>query len=247
MLGVKGVLSVDDSLPGSMLCIRPSMWKFQAKDTHDLEICGIADKPRRLYLNRPLIKVLEDLQVPPQGILALADETIQELQSLVSSSINAAYFLEKEKIGEAAGFPKLMRRIIDIGIDIRDDRFLCSVVEMAALVRLRDLKYKGRIFVKDGIKLIGIMDETKELKEGQIHCVWLNPEGQREVVTGRVAITRSPTTHPGDVQLVDAVEVSPKSALRKLHNCVIFSQHGERDLPSQLGGGGNQNFIPTKV
>jgi hypothetical protein len=64
LLGVKGMLSVDTSLPGDIICIRQSMWKFQAKDTEDLEICGMSDKPRPLFLNRPLINVLEDLGVP---------------------------------------------------------------------------------------------------------------------------------------------------------------------------------------
>jgi hypothetical protein len=62
--------------------------------------------------------------------------------------------------------------------------------------------------------------------------------GVRTIHTGQVAVTRSPTNHPGDVQLANAVDVPKTSMLRDLYNCVIFSQWGARDLPSQLGGGG---------
>lgn len=50
-------------------------------------------------------------------------------------------------------------------------------------------------------------------------------------------ITRSPALHPGDVQCVTAVDVPADSPLQALHNVVIFSSKGQRDLPSQLSGG----------
>ena len=236
--GVKGVLSVDPSLSGSMLCLRKSMWKFQAKETDDLEICGMADKPRPLYLNRGLIKVLEDLEVPHESFTDLAKETFQRLQHSTSSFSKAAKLLEDERLGAFARLPGLIRRMNQIGLEIQQDSFLCAAVEMAAFSRLRHMKYKGRILVEKGIKLMGIMDETGYLKHGQIYCVWVDSRGRREVHTGRVAVTRSPTNHPGDVQMAYAVEVPANSPLNELYNCVVFSQHGDRDLPSQLGGGG---------
>jgi hypothetical protein len=232
------VLSIDPSLPGDLICIRPSMWKFEAKDAKDLEICSMADKPRPLFLNRPLINVLEDLGVPHDSFLSMANEVIDGLSKSVSSTINASIFLETEKVGDIAGLPILIRRLNDIQIDVLDDRFLRSIVEMGAMVRLRDLKYKGRIPVKKGVKLMGIMDETGILKEGEIYCTWVLPCGRLRAITGDVVITRSPSNHPGDVRIVKAVQVPPNSPLRQIYNCVVFSQWGERDLPSMLGGGG---------
>ncbi|KAK1090155.1 hypothetical protein LTR48_008854, partial [Friedmanniomyces endolithicus] len=43
--------------------------------------------------------------------------------------------------------------------------------------------------------------------------------------------------HPGDIQVVNAVDVPENSPLKKLSNVVVFSQHGDRDLPSMLSGG----------
>jgi len=238
--GAKGVLSVHPALKPGTLCIRPSMRKFETADTdtHNLEICGMADKLRPMYLNRGLIKVLEDLGVQHTGLLELADETFERLRGVTNSLFRAAKLLDDERVGTAAGFPGLLRRMSQLGVDTRTDRILCAVVEMAAFCRLRAMKYKGRIFVKQGVKLMGIMDETRVLEEGQIHVAWIDERGRRVIHTGKVAVTRSPTNHPGDVQLAMAVDVSAKSPLRNLYNCVIFSQHGNRDLPSQLGGGG---------
>lgn len=80
------------------------------------------------------------------------------------------------------------------------------------------------------------MDETGFLNEGQIYCSIQNEKSDL-VLKGRVVITRSPAMHPGDVQCVTAVDAPPNSPLRSVHNCVVFSSKGDRDLPSQLSGG----------
>jgi len=129
-----------------------------------------------------------------------------------------------------------------IGLSFQADRFLTDIVEVAAMSSLRDLKYRARIPVEKGHLLYGVMDETKELKEGEVYI----PTAQQDksghsspnlLVGDRIVVTRAPALHPGDVQVVKAVNVSEDSPLRDLHNCIVFSQQGERDLPSQLSGG----------
>ena len=80
------------------------------------------------------------------------------------------------------------------------------------------------------------MDETGYLQEGEIYCFVQTEEGG-QLVTGSVVVTRCPALHPGDVQCVTAVDVPADSPLSALHNVVVFSSMGERDLPSQLSGG----------
>jgi hypothetical protein len=240
--GFKGVLTRASALAGEQIYVRPSMEKFPCDEPNHLEICGIADKPLTLYLNRPMIKVLEDLGVPARNILTLAKKTMSDILKHLTSAINIASFLDSEKIGDTAGFPHLIQHLDDIQIPVHEDSFLCAVVELAAMVRLRELKYKGRIPIEKGVKLMGAMDHTGTLQEGEIYCPWLDSDGHRNVFVGQVAITRSPTNHPGDVQLAQSVDVAINSPLRELHNLVLFSQYGERDLPSQLGGGGK--FMP---
>ena len=80
------------------------------------------------------------------------------------------------------------------------------------------------------------MDETATLREGQIYCSIHSSRGS-EIIKGDIVITRSPALHPGDIQKVEAVSVPPWCALTDLHNVVVFSSEGQRDLPSKLSGG----------
>ncbi|KAL8665874.1 MAG: hypothetical protein Q9168_007610 [Polycauliona sp. 1 TL-2023] len=231
----KGMISLDDRLEGELLCLRPSMIKFEAVSDR-IEICGAGFKPLNMYLNRQLIKILEDLGVPDQSFLDLQDEAVEQLRITTENPINAAYYLQRNDIGKSARLSWLMRKLSYIGMSFSDDEFLRDTLELAVLIQLRNLKYRSRIYVDRGMTVYGIMDETGILKEGQIYCSVQN-EKSASVLTGPVVITRSPAMHPGDVQCVNAVDVPLDSPLRSVHNCVVFSSKGDRDLPSQLSGG----------
>ncbi|KAL8788930.1 MAG: hypothetical protein Q9213_001453 [Squamulea squamosa] len=233
--GAKGMISLDDRLEGEALCLRPSMIKFETI-SDQIEICGAGFKPLNLYLNRQLIKILEDLGVPDQSFLNLQAEAVEQLRITTESPINAGYYLQRNDVGKAARLSWLVRKLDYIGMSFSDDGFLRDTLELAVLIQLRKLKYKSRIYVDRGMTVYGIMDETDYLREGQIYCSVQN-EKSALVLTGAVVISRSPAMHPGDVQCVTAVDVPLDSPLRSVHNCVVFSNQGDRDLPSQLSGG----------
>ena len=226
------MISLDNRLEGETLHIRQSQYKFPS-DSLDLGICGVAKKTLPFYLNRPLIKILEDLGVEVQVFMKLQQDEVSKLRATAESSINAATFLDRNDIGKSLSLPWLFETLYFMGIPALEDHFLWSAVEMAIITRLRTLKHRTRIPVEQGVTLYGIMDETDTLQEGEIYCSTLD----RSQILGRVTITRSPAMHPGDVQWASAVDVDEGSPLKALHNCVIFSQRGDRDLPSQLGGG----------
>ncbi|KAL8923902.1 MAG: hypothetical protein Q9208_004339 [Pyrenodesmia sp. 3 TL-2023] len=231
----KGMISLDSRLQGEVLCLRPSMIKFEATSTQ-IEICGAGFKPLPFYLNRQLIKILEDLGVEEGAFMDLQEEAVDQLRITSSNPVNAGYYLQRNLIGKSARLPWLIRKLSYIGMTFSDDDFLRDAHELAILIQLRELKYRSRIFVERGMTLYGIMDETGYLEEGQIYCSVHNEKGGL-VLTGQVVITRCPALHPGDVQYVDAVDVPQGSPLRSVHNCVVFSSKGDRDLPSQLSGG----------
>ncbi|KAK3718728.1 hypothetical protein LTR37_004947 [Vermiconidia calcicola] len=238
--GYKGMVSLDSRLQGEMLKLRSNMKKFETTASSNLEICGAAFKPLPMILNRQLIKILEDLHVQPDVFLNLQREAVDKLRYLTTTcAINAASFLEEMDSPKATRMPSLIRHLNTIGFDYREDTFLYRVIEMAVVMKLRDIKYRGRIPVSQGRTLYGIMDETGYLREGEVFVsIEHSPEGGRQtIVKNGVAVTRSPAMHPGDVQVVNAVDVPPDSPLVKLSNVIVFSQHGERDLPSQLSGG----------
>ncbi|KAF2200619.1 RdRP-domain-containing protein [Delitschia confertaspora ATCC 74209] len=239
--GAKGVVSLDARLRGDVLALRNSMLKFEAGSTwNDIELCGAGYKPLPCFLNRQFIKILEDLGVPKKVFLDLQTDEMDILKMVTRTPVNAANFLESSFVGKSAKTPMLIKLMNDIGLSFRKDQFLTDMVEIATMSKLRDMKYRGRIQVKDGVVLYGIMDETGILKEDQVYVpVRKKVDNHFEMycIVGDVAITRAPALHPGDIQRVEAVEVPEDSPLRHLYNCVVFSRFGERDLPSQLGGG----------
>jgi hypothetical protein len=144
-------------------------------------------------------------------------------------------------LGEATETASLFENLHKRSLDFRADDFLTDMIEIAVLSKLREIKHRARIPVKDGCNLYGIMDETGYLQEGQIYVATeKTTDGKQEksvLIRKRVVITRAPALHPGDIQVVEAIDVPSNSPLKSLYNCVVFSQHGERDLPSCLSGG----------
>jgi hypothetical protein len=210
-----------------------------------------------MFLNRQLIKILEDLGVGSQAFIDLQEAATRRLRLMTDTSINTGLLLKQSTISQASQISSLIWHLGEAGFGYHDDIFLSSVVQLAVATELRDLKYRGRIPVKDGMTLYGIMDETGYLQEGQVFVITEQqavpsvaiasntyfgnedaiPGGKQVLVRNNIIITRSPAMHPGDVQSVHAVNVPEDSPLQHLRNVVVFSQHGDRDLGSQLSGG----------
>lgn len=242
--GIKGMLSLDTRLGGSAIRFRKeSMMKFPSKDFQELGICDVSSKPLRLMLNRQLIKILEDMGTDDSWFFALQEKALHVLRGITSSVSNTSTFLGYQSIGTSFGLPRLIGRLDKIGIDYRSHKFLKTVVDHVVLRELRLLKYKARIPVSKGVTLFGIMDETGFLKEGQVYVTFqgktkANPFGiDVSIPNGPLLITRSPALHPGDIQIARMITPPAGHPLHSLRNCVVFSQRGNRDLPSQLSGG----------
>lgn len=216
------------------------MVKFSIQNTRDmrtLEICSATTRPLPMYLNRPLIKILEDLGVPDSAFLDRLEGALSEIKETVDQPYMAAAFLERNGVGvRDVGLPRLIKTLGNLRIDFMEDPFLRQAYELAVVSVVRDIKYRSRIEIPGSYTLMGCMDETAFLDEGQVF-IKIDEDGEEWVVTGQVVITRAPAMHPGDVQFVEAVDVPETSPLHHLRNCVVFSQRGARDMPSKLSGG----------
>ncbi|KAK3298117.1 RNA dependent RNA polymerase-domain-containing protein [Chaetomium fimeti] len=236
--GAKGMLAVDPRLDGNIICIRPSMEKFDSNDKQ-LEICDMASNPMPMVLNRQLIKILEDMGAPNKWFLDLQNNELQRLRGISSTVYNTASFLRSQRIGESIQLHKFLRQTEAMGLDYRRDNFLRGAVEAILLRELRLLKHKARIPVRNGMTLFGIMDETGLLKEGEVY-VTFDPEDDRHSQPpgpGLVLVTRSPALHPGDVQTFVNTIPPDDHPLVQLRNCLVFSMWGERSPSNQLSGG----------
>ncbi|KAI7852474.1 RNA dependent RNA polymerase-domain-containing protein [Circinella umbellata] len=139
------------------------------------------------------------------------------------------------------GNTDIMARIIDAGFLDRGDPYIINMLNVFRVSKLRDIKEKARIHVPKGAFLLGMLDETDSLEEGEIYVrisdtTTSNSSSSRRKppIVGPCVIFRNPCFHPGDVRTVMAVDY-PK--LRHLYDVVVFSAKGFRDLPSMLSGG----------
>lgn len=242
--GIKGMLSLDTRLEGSVICVRKeSMMKFPSTQFFTMGICDTASRPLRFFLNRQIIKILEDMGTRKEWFFDQQNRALKFLQGVASSALNTSTFLQQQGIGTSIGFPKFITRLHEIGIDYRCDSFMKRVVDHVLLRELRLLKHKARIPVRKGITLFGVMDETGFLKEGEVYVTFDAKIAKNygvdaaTLTEGQVIVTRSPALHPGDVQIPEMKIPPVGHPLRNLRNCIVFSQIGTRDLPSQLSGG----------
>ncbi|KAF2762064.1 RdRP-domain-containing protein [Pseudovirgaria hyperparasitica] len=241
--GAKGMISLHTRLQGNVMLYRPSMVKFESQVTANLEICDLGRKPIAMMLNRQLVKILEDLGVSYNWFSARQQEALRHLRLLTANVTNTVSYLQHQKIADSIGFPQLIRRLNDIGASYKHDRFLRSVVETLILRELRLLKHKARIEIREGVTLFGIMDETGYLEEGEVFITFEKSKSGflktsfLDLDNQQIIVTRSPALHPGDIQLATNIVPPDYHSLRAHRNCIIFSQKGQRDLPSCLSGG----------
>lgn len=241
--GAKGMLSLDTRLQGSQIRVRPSMTKFESNEKANLEICDVA-KAMPLYLNRQMIKILEDMGVPHKWFLRLQNDALQRLRQIASSAFNMAYFLKHQAVGTSIKLHKLLLLTDRLGLDYRTEPFLRRAAEAVILRELRLLKYKARMLVPHGVTLYGVMDETGFLGPSQVYVTFEAKQGSKPQrfekppeTAVHLLVTRSPALHPGDIQWACNIVPPEGHPLRDLTNCVVFSSRGRRDLPSQLSGG----------
>ncbi|KAJ7592653.1 RNA-dependent RNA polymerase [Mycena floridula] len=261
--GCKGVWTVNHELAGKVLRIRPSQEKF-ASSSITFDVAATSKRPGVTYLNRPLIKLLEDLGVAPQTFLDIQRKAVQGLEVALTGYSLAGNMLGENNLASsfrgAALFTNLYEMLdIDFNSSPKDNIDFFKRAAMVGITHcLRDIKFRARILV-EGPTLIGVCDVWNILKEGEIYVNQDNFKRKgRTALQGKVLVTRSPVIHPGDVQFAQAIgPVDPASPLFHLVNVVVFSARGSRPLPSMLGGGDldgdlfnvitNEDLFPTKI
>jgi RNA-dependent RNA polymerase len=164
------MLSVDHELEGPVICVRESMDKFDAPHSLDIEIAGYFDKPGPMFLNRPLIAILETLGVPPSAFMELQQKALKETEEALSSIGSSAQLLERHGLGSSFRLPGLLHSLHKLGLHFRDlgDPFLMQTIRYGIMDIKRELKHRARIPVDGGWTLVGIADIHDFLREGEI-------------------------------------------------------------------------------
>ena len=112
------------------------------------------------------------------------------------------------------------------------DKFWQRMMDFAVNHVLRDLKQHARIPVPGGWNIVGVADVHGYLKEGEVFGRIVPSDGSKAIyLEGPTLVTRSPTIHPGDVQVAWGIGRPPPGSpfeVQDLRNTLVFSTKGRQ-------------------
>ena len=261
MGGCKGVLVTWPDAKGTEVHIRPSQEKFSA-EFNGLEIIRCSHFSCAT-LNRQTITILSCLGVPSYVFLDMMEEQLANYDAAMEDPDKAIDLLTTY-VDENMTTLTMSEMVLDGFMETREP-FVRSLLQLWRAWSIKALKEKARLVVKKGAFVLGCVDETgtlrghsrategtknqpKEVRRDQLPQIFLQvPDhengGTYKVITGLCLVGRNPSLHPGDIRMVEAVDVPQ---LRHLRDVVVFPLQGDRDVPSMCSGGdldGDDYFV----
>ncbi|KAH7730752.1 CBN-RRF-3 protein [Aphelenchoides avenae] len=250
--GFKGVLTVWPRLnePESPKVIfRDSQKKFDDNDPSPafLEVVKYS-MPSPICLNRPLIMIVD--QVSQKQNSAVHRRVCKRIEGILEEELNAlAGMLYEENEACTAltnRLPTTMnyRQLSESGISLTREPFFRSLLLAVyrysigqQLVKSHRFKLKIPMPADKGRTLYGVIDESGVLQYGQVFVQYSRSVKQASedciVLQGRVMVTKNPCHVPGDIRMLDAVDVP---SLRHLRDVIAFPQYGPRPHPDEMAG-----------
>ncbi|KAI1423441.1 RNA dependent RNA polymerase-domain-containing protein [Xylaria sp. FL1777] len=256
--GSKGLLVIWPDMTFNKIYLRPSQKKFKAQSTF-LEII----KPSRFSvatLNRQTITILSCLGVPDAAFMRLQQKQLMDYDKAMKDPATAMRLLSR--FIDQNGITTKVAQMISDGFMRTTEPFFMCILQVWRAWSLRLLREKARIVVEKGAFVFGCVDETHTLRgyyepenpltQGpssvssskqefpQIFLQVPRPSASPDdlnsymIVTGLCVVGRNPSLHPGDIRVVEAVDVP---ALQHLRDVVVFPANGDRDIPSMCSGG----------
>ncbi|KAK4080498.1 hypothetical protein Trihar35433_1603 [Trichoderma harzianum] len=266
MGGCKGVLVVWPQAKKGEVYIRESQEKFKA-DIKGLEIIKCA-KYSSATLNRQTITILECLGVTTQAFLDVLEKQIGLYEEAIKDN-NVAVDILTKCVDENQS-TLVLAELLQAGFktDTVQEPFVTNLLTLWRSWSLKLLKEKARIPIEKSAFVLGCVDETGTLRghsnstEGtsdkdvnKLPQIFLQVSDSKfydktTVIKGVCIVGRNPSLHPGDIRVVEAVDIPE---LRHLRDIVVFPSTGDRPVPNMLSGGdldGDDFFIiwePTLI
>ncbi|KAL0284021.1 UNVERIFIED_CONTAM: RNA-dependent RNA polymerase 1 [Sesamum angustifolium] len=234
--GYKGVVAVDP-ISSVKLSLRPSMLKYQSENTK-LDVLAWS-KYQPCFLNRQIITLLSTLGVKDHAFERKQREAVAQLDDILVDPLRAQEALDLMAPGENTN---ILKEMLKCGYKPDGEPFLSMMLQTFRASKLLDLRMKARIFVPQGRKMMGCLDETGTLEYGEVfvqfsgavrrrfneESIMFNDYMSKEynyMVEGKVVVAKNPCLHPGDVRVLKAVDVK---ALHHMVDCVVFPKKGMR-------------------
>ncbi|XP_043724050.1 RNA-dependent RNA polymerase 6 [Telopea speciosissima] len=242
--GCKGVIACwPEKEDGIRLSVRPSMNKFESTHTILEVVSWTRFQPG--YLNRQFVTLLSALGVPDNVFSRMQDSMVYKLNQMLENT-DVAFDVLTSSCAEQGNTAAMM---LSAGFKPQTEPHLKGMLSCIRAAQLGDLLAKARIFVPSGRWLMGCLDEIGVLEQGQCFIQVSTPSlencflkhGSRfsetkrnlEVIKGTVAIAKNPCLHPGDVRILEAVDVP---VLHHLFDCLVFPQKGDRPHTNEASG-----------
>ncbi|KAJ0965027.1 hypothetical protein J5N97_026165 [Dioscorea zingiberensis] len=242
--GCKGVIAVwpgnDD---GIRLSLRPSMNKFES--SHNVLEVASWTRFQPGFLNRQIVTLLSSLGVPDNVFARMQDSMIFKLNQMLID-VDVAFEVLTTSCSEEGNVAAMM---LSAGFKPQTEPHLKAMLSCIRSAQLGDLLAKARIFVPMGRWLMGCLDEIGVLEYGQCFVQASTPslancfskhgsrfsgsKDDRRVVVGTVVIAKNPCLHPGDIRILEAVDIP---ALHHLVDCLVFPQKGDRPHANEASG-----------
>lgn len=256
--GCKGILVVSLDAKNKEVHIRKTQEKFTAT-YNGLEIIRCSQFSCAT-LNRQTITILSSLGVQDEVFLKMLSEQLSNYQNAMSNNKLALSLLSRY-IDDNRVTINIAGMILN-GFMTEREPFVLSLLHLWRAWSVKLLKEKARIIVEEGAYVLGCVDETETLRgytkqtiasgeaftEEHLPQIFIqvpanNDPNHYKIVEGICLVGRNPSLHPGDLRVVQAVNVP---ALHHLRDVVVFPQTGGRDIPSMCSGGdldGDEYFV----
>lgn len=259
--GYKGVLAVDPMIKDQRLvCLREKSQRKFESEHKGLEIIRCSQFSTA-SLNRQLIIVMSGLGVEDEVFKTRLANMLSDYEEALVNPRKALEMLT------AHIDPNMMTieiaKLVREGFFSEKEPFVMSIMHLWRAWTSKYLKEKARIMINDGAFILGVVDETAQLKgynrkafqnedlpeifiqvsdpgqnirlaSSDSKVKSIEGENGNRIIVGKCIIARNPSLHPGDVRVVNAVDVA---SLRHHVDVVVFPQTGDRDVPSMLSGG----------
>lgn len=252
MGGCKGVLAVSPDAKGQEVHIRKSQTKFTA-EYMGLEIIRWSCNSLAT-LNRQTITILSSLGVEDYVFNRMLEDQLTSYSEAIADPDKAKELLSKYM--DHNNTTMAIVTMVMNGFMRSEEPFVLSLLHLWRSWSIKLLKEKARIIVERGAFVLGCTDETQTLRGHKndirpgvgtitqedieklpqifLQVTDRNDPKHHIVVEGLCLIGRNPSLHPGDIRVVQAIDVP---ALHHLRDVVVFSQLGDRDVPSMCSGG----------
>jgi len=222
--GCKGVVSIDPTLKSHHLILRKSMCKF--KSSHpDFEVVTWSS-PIPPYLNRQIIMLLLGRVANRNIFFQKQSKQLDDCNKMFQDVETAINMMKK--MGCAYILPL---QILANGFSLHH-QFIQDVLFLVYQRTHVDLRRRARVLIEHGRVMIGILDESGVLEEGEVFIRYSkefsDPGANIINHVGPVMITKSPSLHPGDIRQFTAVKMTPALEVYGYYDVVVFPQKGRR-------------------